>query len=64
MFKHFSIEDLSIIALLLEEEDKTKKRAKRMAVHPMLKKRKLKENTGHSLKNLLTMKKIFSYIFV
>lgn len=41
MFKHFSIKDLSIIALLLEEEDKTKKRAKRMAVHPMLKKRKL-----------------------
>lgn len=61
MFKHFSIEDLSIIALLLEKEDKTKKRAKRMAVHPMLKKRKLEGEYWTLFKELVDDEK---YIFV
>ncbi|KAL0868285.1 hypothetical protein ABMA27_007815 [Loxostege sticticalis] len=62
MFKHFSIEDLSIIALLLEEEDKTKKRAKRIAVHPMLKKRKLEGEYWTLFKELVDdEKKIFIY---
>ncbi|CAH2088857.1 unnamed protein product [Euphydryas editha] len=63
MFKHFSIEDLSIIALFLEEKDKTKKRAKRMAVHPMLKKRKLEGEYWTLFKELVDDEKKFFIYF-
>ena len=56
---------ISIIALLLKEEDreKTKKR-RRTAVHPMLKKRKLESEYWTLYKELIDHKENFSNIFV
>ncbi|CAG5016043.1 unnamed protein product [Parnassius apollo] len=65
MFRHVSVEDLAIIALLLEEEDrdKTKKRAKRMAVHPTLKKRKLEGEYWTLFKELIDDEEKFFLYF-